>query len=196
MSEQILAKLDAIQTTIASLRAEVGGLQAQVSTKADCTAFSALSSTVRGQGSTITSQGGMISAQGQAITTLASRIDLPCGCNKAAATAETALDTTRIQSASGAVLIDFGKGVITIANPNGPIVLRNLDAAKGRQVFISEASVASAAIVIEETVRASADEVLFGRIGELTSALDSRLADTVRQILREELKPGGMLHRS
>ncbi|HGM4965569.1 TPA: hypothetical protein ACKP0L_003899 [Pseudomonas putida] len=196
MSEQILAKLDAIQTTIADLRAEVGGLQAQVLTKADSTAVSALSSTVRGHWSRITSQGGMITAQGQAITSLTSRIDLPCGCNKADATAETALDATRIQSSSGAISIDFGKGLITVANPNGPIVLGNLDAAKGRQVFISETSVASAAIAAEVSARASADEVLCSRIGALSSALNgSDLADVVRQVIRKELQPGGLLHR-
>nr|WP_314614890.1 hypothetical protein [uncultured Pseudomonas sp.] len=164
MSEQILARLEAIQTTIASLRAEVGGLQAQVS---------ALSNTVTAQGSAIHSQGGMITAQGQAITTLTSRNNSACDCRKAAATAETALDTTRIQSTSGVVSIDFGKGLITISHPSGPILLGNLDSDNGRQVFINEASVDSAAIVTEVTARASADEALRSRIGALQAQVDS-----------------------
>ena len=228
MPEQILAKLDAIQTTIASLRAEVGGLQAQVSTKAESTSVSALSSTIQSQGSTVTSQGGMITAQGQAITSLTSRIDLAGGCNKAAATAETALDTTRIQSANNAVSIDFGKGVITISHPRGPIHLGNLDGDEKRHVFLNETSLASAAITAEATARASADEVLCSRIGTLAKlntatlhnglkvmagliegsklcqellarsdrfSVDDGLANTIRQVIRDELKPGGMLHR-
>lgn len=155
MSEQILAKLDAIQTTIASLRAEVGGLQAQVLTKADGTAVSALSSTVSGQGRTIASQGGMITAQGKAITCLTSRIDLPCGCNKAAATAETALDTTRVQTRRDQIIVDG-------------------------QVYINEAVLESAFLRTEVSARAEADVLL---------------ASTIRQIIRDELKPGGMLHR-
>lgn len=299
MPDQILAKLDAIQTTIASLHAAVSGLQAQVSTKADCTAFSALSSTVRAQGSTITSQGGMISAQGQAITNLTSRIDSSCDCRKAAATAQTALDTTRTQahhltagvlsSTSGQLDINLKTGVFTVRGPGGDVSWGDLEkgevscrieaspgveplklgaftlygaqAAQVRefqeilaahdaselkvvkpsteegkdflvvdgQMHINEDALKSAAVKFEVTARAESDSALASRIGALatirTATLDSGqkvmvglirdsklcpellvnperfsfddgLANTVRQILREELKPGGMLHRS
>ncbi|MBA6091649.1 hypothetical protein H4C81_22650 [Pseudomonas monteilii] len=190
MPEQILAKLDAIQTTIASLRAEVGGLQGQVSAKADYSAVSALSSIVRGQGGTIASQGGMITAQGRAITSLTSRIDSSCDCRKAAATAEAALDKTRIQSTNNAVSIDFRKGVISISHPSGTILL------EGGQVFVNETSVASAAITTEVTTRVSADEALCSRIGAMSTVInDSDPADVVRQVIRSELQPGGLLHR-
>ncbi|WJO30751.1 hypothetical protein [Pseudomonas monteilii] len=185
MPEQTLAKLDAIQTTIANLRAEVGGLQGQVSGKADSTAVSALSSTVRSQGGTIASLGGMITAQGRTLTIASS-----CGCNKAAATAESALDTTRIQSANNAVTIDLRKGVITISHPSGTILL------EGGQVFVNETSVDSAAITTEVTARAPADEALCSRIGAMSTVIkDSDPADVVRQVIRSELQPGGLLHR-
>lgn len=176
MPEQILAKLDAMQTAIASLRAEVGGLQSQVATKADSAAVTSLSNSV--------------TAQGSSITTLSSRIASSCGCNKAAATAESALDTTRIQSANNAVTIDFRKGVITISHPSGTILL------EGGQVFVNETSVASAAITTEVTARASADEALCSRIGAMSTVInDSDPADVVRQVIRSELQPGGLLHR-
>lgn len=131
-----------------------------------------------------------LTAQGQAITSLTSTIASSCNCRKAAATAGAVLDTTRIQSANNALSIDFGKGVITISHPSGSIVL------EGGQVFVSETSVASAAIATEVTARASADEALFTRIGAISKVIEgSDLADVVRQVIRNELQPGGLLHR-
>lgn len=137
-----------------------------------------------------------LDAANTTITNLTSTIDSSPGCCKASATAECALDTTRIQSQSGAVLIDFGAGAITVSHPNGPILLGDLVADNGQQVMISETSVASAAIATEVSARASADEVLCSRIGAMSSALNgSDLADMVRQVIRKELQPGGLLHR-
>jgi len=153
MPEQILAKLDAIQTTIASLRAELGGLHAQVSTKADGTAVSSLTNTV--------------TAQGSSITTLSSRIASSCDCSKAAATAESALDTTRIQTHSAFIIV-------------------------GGRVYINEAALESAFIRTEVSARAKADAAI---ASAERFSIDDGVANTIRQVIRDELKPGGMLHR-
>lgn len=194
MSGQILAKLDAIQTTIASLRAEVGGLQAQLSTKADSTAVTALSSTVRSQGGTITSQGGMITAQGKAISNLTSRIDSPCDCRKAAASADTALDTTRVQAQ-----MYINEAAIESASIRTEVSAR-------AEADVALASCIGALTSIPTATLESGLEVMAGlihdlKLGEqLLSAerfgVDDGLANIIRQVIRDELKPGGMLHRS
>lgn len=137
---------------------------------------------------------GTLDAMNATVTNLTNTFDSSPGCCKASSTAEGALDTKRIQSQSGAVLIDFGAGAITVSHPNGPILLGDLVADNG--MIISEAGVDSGTIVTEVTARASADEALCPHIGGLPIALsEGQLADLIRQVIRKELQPGGMLHR-
>lgn len=139
---------------------------------------------------------GTLDPMNATITNLTNTIHSSSGCCKASSTAEGALDTTRIHSQSGTVSIDFGAGAITVSHPNGPILLGDLVADNGQQVIISEAGVDSGTIVTEVTARASADEALCPHIGGLPIALsEGQLADLIRQVIRKELQPGGMLHR-
>lgn len=136
-----------------------------------------------------------LDAENATITNLTGTIDSSPGCCKASSTAEGALDTTRIHSQSGAVSIDFGAGAITVSHPNGPILLGDLVADNGQQVMISEPGVASGTIVTEVTARAS-DHMLSNHSGGLSiEPSNGELVDVVRQVIRKELQPGGMLHR-
>lgn len=137
---------------------------------------------------------GTLDAMNVTVTNLTNTIDSSPGCCKASSTAEGAHDTTRIHSQSRAVSIDFGAGAITVSHPNGPILLGDLAADDGQKVMISEASVASGTIVTEVTARAS-DQALCTYIGGLSiEPSDGELADLVRQVIRKELQPGGLLH--
>lgn len=115
-------------------------------------------------------------------------------------TDQEAAERVSRQVGSGVVINDAG---MTITR-NGRVIARlgcRMDgeqpfAFKGDQLFINEASMDSAAITTEVTARASADEALRTHIGGLPIApSDGQVADLIRQVIRKELQPGGMLHR-
>lgn len=119
-----------------------------------------------------------------------------------------------LSSVSGAVVIDLAKGTLTITDPAssaascGTITGEPFLVEKG-QVFISagalEAGKVDSAISVRTATLEDGLSVMVGLLSE--SSLSEQLAkeitanpagrslaDQVRQVLREELKPGGMLH--
>lgn len=129
--------------------------------------------------------------------------------------------TGLLSSASGNVVIDLAKGTLTMTGPavtsasagtpdEQPFLVEKASPMAG-QVFINAAALevgkVDAAISVRTATLENGLNVMASLLSEsslseqLAKEIDAisagrSLADQVRQVLREELKPGGMLHRS
>jgi len=210
MSDQALAAITSLSASVASLQAQVGALSSQVATKADATAVSALSSTVTAEGGHVTALTNRV-AEARATTSLTSRVtscepaDLLIDAGQAVEPLRMGKvvfhgETARQIRAAQTVLREAGAGqleVVKRANePGEPFVV--IDG----QVFIAKSAVGSAVVNPGRfEVKLTSNEqghryaVGFGLTAEPQLHLGSQLVDAIRNLLREELKPGGMLHR-
>lgn len=213
MSDPVLAAISSLSASLSNLQVQVGALSSQVATKADATAVSALSSTVTAEGCHVTELTSRV-AEARATTSLTSRVTIceppdlvidvgqavqPLRMGKVVFHGETA----RQIRAAQAVLREAGAGqleVVKRANePGEPFVV--IDG----QVFITKAAVESADInpcpySLKVTKGEDGRFYIAGvGVGVSTVAnelkLGPSLENDVRRLLREELKPGGMLHR-
>lgn len=218
MSDQAFAAITSLTASVDSLQAQVAALSSQVAGKADATAVSALSNTITTQGSQVTPQGQTIGvlctnvAEAVAITRLTSRVTK---CEAA----ELAIDTgqavkplrmgkvtfygesARVIRDAQEVLRAAGAGqleVVKRANePGEPFVL--IDG----QVFIAKSTVDTAVIEpgrfeIKMAVTEQGRRYVsgFNLNSDPKLHLGTRLVEEIRNLLRDELRPGGMLHRS
>lgn len=216
----VVAAVTSLTASVGSLQAQVSALSGQVADKADATAVSPLSSTVTAQGSQVTPQGETIGvlvnrvADASAVQSLTTRVtrcetaDLlidagqsvePLRIGKVVFRGETARQIRAAQTA----LREAGAGqleVVKRANePGEPFVV--IDG----QVFIAKSAVGSALVnpgrfevKIKSSEQGQRYAVGFG-VGLTTDPqlhLGSQLVDAIRNLLRDELRPGGMLHRS
>lgn len=202
MSDQALSAIASLQARVDQVFTELGALSGQIATKADASAVAALTSTV-------TSQSGAITQLGQSISSLKGdgyitgeklarqRHEAAHRGQGAAAKADSALDTTCVRSESGAFIIDPGKGTIALSQT----YINELALESGRSVMAG-LSIGGASLKDETKSRASADQALTSHIGSFQTVLPvnadkgSDLADVVRKVIRDELRPGGLLHRS
>ena len=204
------AAITSLTASVGSLQAQVAALSSQVAGKAVTTIVSALSGTVTAQGGqadALTSGG----AEASAITRLTSRVT---NCEPAdllidAAQAVQPLrmgkvvfhgESARQIRAAQTVLRQAGAGqleVVKRANEQGePFVV--IDG----QVFIAKSAVESSVVnpsrfeikmaVTEQGQRYASG---FNLNVDPQLHLGSQITDAVRQLLRAELQPGGMLHR-
>ena len=213
MSDPVLAAISSLSASLSNLQVQVGALSSQVATKADATAVSALSSTVTGEGghaTALTNRG----ADARATTTLTSRVtsyetaDLLIDAGQAVEPLRMGKvvfhgETARQIRAAQTVLREAGAGqleVVKRANePGEPFVV--IDG----QAFITKAAVESPGINLRPyslKVTMSEDGRFYIAgvgVGVSTVASELKLGPSlendVRRLLREELKPGGMLHR-
>lgn len=113
-----------------------------------------------------------------------------------------------LSSPSGDIVIDLAKGTLTM---KGSAPAASIDGARGGEPFLVEksspladqilvsaaaigAGTVDAAIAIKAAALEDGSKVMAGLIGELREPMERHLEGTIRRVLREELKPGGMLH--
>lgn len=213
MSDPVLAAITSLSASVSNLQAQVATLSGQVATKADTTAVQALASTVTAEGGHVTVLTNRV-AEARATTSLTSRVtscetaDLlidagqtvePLRMGKVVFHSETA----RQIRAAQAVLREAGVGQLEVVKrPNEP---REPFVVIDGQVFITKAAVESAGIdpcpySLKVTMGDDGRFYIAGvGVGVSSVAnelkLGPSLENDVRRLLREELKPGGMLHR-
>lgn len=211
MSDQAFAAITSLTASVGSLQAQIAALSSQVAGKAVATPVSALSSTVTAQGGHVSALTSRV-AEASATTSLTSRVtscesaDLlidagqavePLRMGKVVFHGETAWQIRAAQT----VLREAGAGqleVVKRANePGEPFVV--IDG----QVFIAKSAVGSGVVNPGRfEVKTTSNEqgqryaVGFGLTADPQLHLGSMITDAVRKLLREELQPGGMLHRS
>ncbi|MFJ2981207.1 MULTISPECIES: hypothetical protein [unclassified Pseudomonas] len=211
MSDPVLAAITSLSASVSNLQVQVGALSSQVATKADATAVSALSSTVTAEGGHVTALTNRV-AEARATTSLTSRVtsceppDLLIDVGQAVQRLRMGKvvfhgETARQIRAAQTVLREAGAGqleVVKRANePGEPFVVVD------GQVFVAKSTVESAAVSLgglevkiksnEQGQRYAAG---FGLTADPQLHIGSQLADAIRNLLRDELKPGGMLHQS
>jgi fructose-specific component phosphotransferase system IIB-like protein len=218
MSDQLLSAINSLAASVGSLQSQLGALISQVVGRADATAVSALSNTSAARAGHAEQQGQAIGvlatkvAEAAAATSLTSRVtccepaDLLIDAGQAVEPLRMGKvvfhgETARQIRAAQTVLREAGAGqleVVKRANePGGPFVV--IDG----QVFIAKSAERSAVvnpgrfeIKLASNEQGHRYAVGFGLTAEPQLHLGSQLVDAIRNLLRDELQPGGMLHRS
>lgn len=199
MSEQAHAAIDSLTTSVASLQAQVRAITSQIEGKAAATARSELTSSVTAQGAAVTPLTNRVTScePAELCIDIAQTVE-PLRMGKVTFYGESARQIRAAQE----VLHAAGVGqleVVKRANESGePFVV--IDG----QVFIAKSNIESAIVdtdrfVVRTAVTDQGRHVAAGIGAGVQTCSDlslgSQLADGIRNLLRDELRPGGMLYR-
>lgn len=199
MSDQSHAAIDSLTVSVASLQAQVGAITSQIECKAAATASSTLTSRVRAQGAALTPLTDRVTGcePAELCIDIGQTVE-PLRMGKVAFYGESARQIRAAQDVLHAAGVGQLEVVKRANEPGEPFVV--IDG----QVFIAKSKVESAIVdtdrfVVRTAVTDQGRHVAAGIGAGVQTCSDlslgSQLADGIRNLLRDELKPGGMLHR-
>lgn len=171
--------IPSLRSSIDVLHAMVANVHAQVTTKADASAVSALASRITACEGRVTACGSQVAAQGTPVAVLGHAVADPE--SKAECTAVSRL-TSRFASEDESTPLVDRSGYVTGEKP-------------ARQAMEEVFSRAEADLALAKRIGSYECKLSAGTVKVTLAADVPSLEEDVRRLLREELKPGGILHR-